>query len=76
MDPTADRATVLRHLELANRHVAKAALLDELGRDGHDTVQANGLIELLRSALALQIEDRDRILEGTWREKRNLVTPI
>ena len=71
MDLTADRAISLRHLALANGHVAKgfrrverqAALIAKLERDGHDTVQANGLLEQLETTLALQIEHRDRILQ-------------
>jgi hypothetical protein len=70
MDLTADRATALRHLELANGHVAEgfrrvekqAALIAGLERDGHDTVQANDLLEQLETTLALQIEHRDRIV--------------
>lgn len=71
MDLTADRTTARWRLDLANRHVAEggrrvkrqAALTVELERDGHDTIQAKELLEQLRITLALQIEDRDRILQ-------------
>ncbi|MGC2782701.1 MAG: hypothetical protein WA397_02465 [Roseiarcus sp.] len=70
MDLTADRATALRHLELANKHVSQgrqrvdrqAALIARLERDGHDTKQGKMLLEEMKITLALQIEDRDRIL--------------
>ena len=78
MDLTADRATALRHLELANRHVSQgrqrvdrqAALIAQLERDGHDTKQGKMLLEEMKITLALQIEDRDRILgelgQSSW----------
>jgi hypothetical protein len=78
MDLTADRATALRHLELANGHVAEgvrrverqAALIAGLERDGHDTVQAKDLLEQLKTTLALQIEHRDRILHELGQRNR------
>jgi hypothetical protein len=71
MDLTADRATALRHLELAHGHVVEgcrrverqAALVAGFDRDGHDTVQAKELLEQLKTTLGLQIEHRDRILQ-------------
>jgi hypothetical protein len=70
MDLTPDRATALRQLELANKHVSQgqqrvdrqAALIARLERDGHDTKQGMMLLEEMKITLALQIEDRDRIL--------------
>jgi hypothetical protein len=70
MDLTPDRATARRHLELANRHVSQgqqrvdrqAALIAQLERDGHDTKQGKMLLKEMKITLALQIEDRDRIL--------------
>jgi hypothetical protein len=75
MDLAANRATALRHLELANRHVSQgrqrvdrqAALITRLERDGHDTKQGKMLLEEMKITLALQIEDRDRILENLAR---------
>jgi hypothetical protein len=70
MDLTPDRATALRHLELAIKHVSlgqqrvdkQAALIAQLERDGHDTKQGKMLLDEMKITLALQIEDRNRIL--------------
>jgi hypothetical protein len=75
MDLTADRAIALRRLEFANRHVAEgqkrvdkqAALMGQLERDGHDTKQGKMLLDEMKITLALQIEDRDRILRELGR---------
>ena len=75
MDLTPDRATALRQLELANKHVSQgqqrvdrqAALIARLERDGHDTKQGMMLLEEMKITLALQIEDRDRILRELGR---------
>ena len=58
------------HLKLANRHVfegrervkTQAALAAKLARDGHDIAQAEALLEQFEKTLALQTENRERIL--------------
>jgi hypothetical protein len=71
MTPAFDRDSVSRHLELANKHVAggqrrveaQLELVLRLERDGHDTLQAKRLLEQFEQILALQIENRDRIVQ-------------
>ena len=73
-----DREIALRHVELANRHVAESqkrvqaqvALVARLARDGHDTAQAKSLLQQFEDTLALQVETRDRILQELRREDR------
>lgn len=71
MNSTVDRELARQHLELANKHVAEGqrrieaqlALVAKLGRDGHDTTQAKGLLRQFEETLALQIQTRDRIVQ-------------
>ena len=71
MDLTADQTTARWRLDLANRHVAEggrrvkrqAALTVSSSETGTIRIQAKELLEQLRITLALQIEDRDRILQ-------------
>ena len=71
MTPAFDRDSACRHLELANKHVAggqrrvdaQLQLVIRLERDGHDTFQARWLLEQFEQILALQIENRDRIVQ-------------
>lgn len=71
MTPAFDRDSVSRHLELANKHVAEgerrvAAQLElvmRLERDGHDALQARRLLHEFEQILALQIENRDLIVQ-------------
>jgi hypothetical protein len=66
-----DREPARKHLELANKHVAEGqkrieaqlALVARLARDGHDTVQAQSLLQQFEETLALQIETRERIID-------------
>ena len=58
------------HLKLANRHVfegrdrvkTQVALAVKLRRDGHDMAQAEAVLEQFEKTLALQTENRERIL--------------
>jgi hypothetical protein len=71
MQPIVDRAVTLKHLELANKHVAEGhrrveaqvALVARLERDGRDTFQARMLLEQFETSLALQVETRDCIVQ-------------
>jgi hypothetical protein len=71
MTPGFDRDSVSRHLELASKHVAggqrrvdaQPQLVIRLERDCHDTFQAEWLLEQFEQILALQIENRDRIVQ-------------
>lgn len=64
-----DKQTLERHLELAERHVRtgerllarQRAVLGELRRDGHDTLQADRLLVNLEQTQALHVADRDRV---------------
>jgi hypothetical protein len=63
------RAMLVRHLEMARRHVAEGErhvarqreLVAELERDGHDTAQSRDLLKQFEELLALHVSDRDRI---------------
>jgi hypothetical protein len=63
-------------LERANRHIADAmrriadqrACIDMLRRDGHRTVEAEELLALFETSLALMLEYRDRILRDLGRD--------
>jgi hypothetical protein len=60
----------LRHLELANRHIAEGkhriaeqrARIAGLERGGRDTTAQNELLEVFEETLALMIRHRDLIL--------------
>ncbi len=64
-----DRVMLLDHLAQADGHVAQAErhlieqrkLIDQLERDGHDTVAALDLLRTMEESLAAHIADRDRI---------------
>jgi hypothetical protein len=49
-------------VEGQKRVEAQVALVVRLERDGYDTAQAKSLLEQFQTTLALQIEDRNRIL--------------
>lgn len=70
-----DRATLERHLAEAERHVAlgeknianQRRVLENLLRDGHDTAEAERLLQGFLDVQDLQIADRNRLrsaLEG------------
>jgi hypothetical protein len=71
MSSTIDQNLARQHLELANKHVAdgqkrvdaQLLLIARLTRDGHDTGQANSLLQQFEQTLALQIETRERIIQ-------------
>ena len=62
----------MRHLEMADRHLAEGgeritrqeALVATLDRDGHDTTEARRLLESLRRMQEEGIKHRLRILEA------------
>ena len=62
----------LRHLEMADRHLAEGAerigrqeeIVAALDRDGHDTTEARRLLELLRGVQEQGIIHRRHILEA------------
>jgi hypothetical protein len=64
-----DRARVLEHLALAERHIAEGEkhlrrqedLILEMQRDGLDTDQALDVLATLRETQALHHQDRERI---------------
>ena len=65
-----DRQTILKHLALAERHIAEGQerlfrqqeLITELDRDGHDTKGARMVLATMRDTQALHIQGRQRIL--------------
>ena len=64
-----DRASILRHLELAERHVAEGErhvtrqreIVAELGGDGRDLESAQKLLAIFEELLMQHIFDRDRL---------------
>src|SRR5262245_13299714 len=62
MDEAMERA----HLAEADRHIAEAqqriarqeSLIEELGRDGHDTARSRDLLRLLQETLKLMVPHR------------------
>jgi hypothetical protein len=66
-----DEQTIADHLALAERHVTEGrahvakqrGLIEKLRGGGHDTAQAEALLVEFESALHLQIEQRDRLIE-------------
>ena len=65
-----ERAMILDHLALAERHVREGeqhvskqrALVGELKRDGHDTATAIRLLKEFEEVQAMHVADRDRLL--------------
>lgn len=65
-----DRAVLLNHLALVERHVLEGerhlarqeSMIAELDRDNHDTQGAYAVLETLRQTQANHIGERDRIL--------------
>ncbi len=59
------------HLALSERHIAEGeqrvaeqiALIEQLARDGHDTTDAQALLETLQQSLALMYDHRQQILD-------------
>jgi hypothetical protein len=64
-----DRERLKQHLEQAERHVLKGEscvlrqreLVARLERNGHDTVDAKGLLHQFEELLAVFTQDRDRL---------------
>jgi hypothetical protein len=64
-----DRATIVRHLAEAERRVAfgeknianRRRVLENLLRDGHDTAEAERLLQGFLDSQDLLIEDRNRL---------------
>ena len=64
-----DRMRLRKHLDDAHRHIAEGEahierqreLIRTLERDGHDTTQAQSLLEQFEYLLRFHREDRDRI---------------
>ena len=60
----------LRHLELANRHIAEGQLriaeqkarIEGLEQGGHDTTASNELLRVLEESLELMMRHRDLIV--------------
>ena len=77
MNPAVDRDTATQRLELANKHVLKGqerveaqlALVAKLERGGHNTHEAKMLLDQFEQILALQIETRDRMVQGLGENK-------
>jgi len=77
MNPAVDRDTATQRLELANKHVLKGqerveaqlALVAKLERGGHNTHEAKMLLDQFEQILALQIETRDRMVQGLGESK-------
>jgi hypothetical protein len=64
-----ERTTIVKHLEQARRHVVEAEqrlahqgeIVAQLERDGHDTHEAERLLDQFEQIHALQVADRDRL---------------
>lgn len=64
-----DRATILDHLQLAERHVAEGErhiarqkeIIVELENDRHDAIAARALLVQFEEMQVLHIADRDRL---------------
>ncbi|WP_439370929.1 hypothetical protein [Bradyrhizobium sp. DASA03120] len=71
-----DRTMLQEHLAMAERHVAlgekhlvkQEALIAELDRDGHDTLDALKLLATMRATQRLHLQHRDRLLSELGRE--------
>jgi len=64
-----DKAMILDHLALAERHVAQGRrhiahqkqIIIDLNNGGHDTIVAEGLLVDFEDVLRMHIADRDRL---------------
>ena len=64
-----EKADLMQHLELAERHFAEGeqllarqrAKLEELRRDGHNSAEAELLLQTLEESQALHVYGRDRL---------------
>lgn len=65
-----DRAFTINHLAMTEGHIAlgerhifrQREIIADLARGGHDTVEAEGLLQLFMDTLAQHVETRDRLV--------------
>lgn len=65
-----DRATLLQHLAMTERHVSageitlarQEALIAQMERHGHDTADARSVLSTMMQTQRLHTADRDRLL--------------